>query len=181
MSVSPTDPVLARTEVRAKLSRLLEDGIPDNRCWKLEYSDLQGRPVLYVYIPSRRADGTPHSSGEFLHKLTFEAYPAFPPRIEFVNPDTKAYDTSGAPQSPKDAPCVPKLASRPPNTDVGFHIFYPQLGRQLVCHSLSLDYYLTNHSPTEGQRWTPGQHTFVSSLMLHDMLLQEPYFGGRCP
>lgn len=50
--------------------------------------------------------------------------------------------------------------------------------RQLICCSMSFDYYISGHSPTPGQTWQPGRHTVVALLSRVAEALRPPAYQG---
>ena len=50
--------------------------------------------------------------------------------------------------------------------------------RQLVCCSMTFEYYISGHDPTDGQRWRQGRHTLSATLnRIHDALNSDNYQG----
>lgn len=50
--------------------------------------------------------------------------------------------------------------------------------RQLVCCSMTFEYYISDHAPTDGQRWQQGRHTLGATLnRIHDALNSANYKG----
>ncbi len=49
---------------------------------------------------------------------------------------------------------------------------------QLVCCSMTFEYYITGHSPTDGQKWQQGRHTLGATLnRIQDALTSGNYRG----
>jgi hypothetical protein len=43
---------------------------------------------------------------------------------------------------------------------------------------MTAEYYMSNHSPTDEQRWTQGRHTVAATLSRLAELLSPPNYGG---
>jgi len=48
--------------------------------------------------------------------------------------------------------------------------------RQLVCFTLGAEYYMTDHSPKETERWQQGRHTVAGTLFRLAEVLSPPYY-----
>jgi len=107
--------------------------------------------------------------------LDMSYYRTWPPGVTFVNPHTRRFEPN------KDMTWFPRVASKPENLDIQFHSNYGYQVRpagQLVCNSMVLEYYQSNHSPTEVQRWNPAKHNFGTTLNVLQIMLKKPYYGG---
>ena len=60
----------------------------------------------------------------------------------------------------------------------GYTGFADGKARQLVCCSMTYEYYVTGHGPTAAQRWRQGRHTLAATLnRVHDALNSPNYQG----
>ena len=172
---APTDRTWALAMVHKHLAQMREDKTDTTEGWIIDEQDLERDLVLWVSIPSKREDGTPHPDGAYLHRLEFSHSPTYPPTVEFVNPDTRQYDPV------KDQKWVPLIAKSPPQQSIAFHPAYDARG-QLVCHSLNYEYYIRGgHNPGPEIHWKAGTHNLVTTLMFQQKMLTEPYYGGKRP
>src|SRR5207248_8106281 len=107
-----------------------------------------------VTLPATRPSG----ERDLYHfRLGADYYDAAPPTVSLVEPD-------GVTHPPKGSRWFPVL--QPPGW-FGLHADYPWPDggkRQLVCFTLSAQYYMTDHSPTESQEWRQGRHTVAATL-----------------
>lgn len=169
-----TDRAWARMMVRKHLAQMREDKLDAEEGWEIDESDLDEGHCIYITMRARKADGTPLDD-IYVNRLEFSHYPTYPPTIEFVNPDTLAYDPA------KDQAHVPVLAKSPPDQSIALSPAYDARG-QLLCHSLNYEYYIRGgHHPGPEIHWKEGTHTLVTTLMFHQKILRQPYYGGRRP
>ena len=109
-------------------------------------------------------------------KLDMSYYKTWPPGVTFVNPETQTFE------HPKDLRWFPKLASSPQGTQFGFNPSTQLTDgstRQLVCNSMVLEYYLSNHNPAPHERWDSSRNNFGTTLSTIQLVLRKPYYGGR--
>lgn len=127
--------------------------------------------VVIVTLSSAQLDGKRET---FTLRLSCEYYPTHPPDGIFVNPSTLEYEYG------KDNQHVPKLVAGYCQT----HLKYPydppyKHGPQLVCCSMTLGYYISNHSPTPDQIWVPGRHDLGSTVAAIHRALRSEFYKGR--
>lgn len=139
--------------------------------WTLQpsFEDL----ILYVDMWSMDQSGS--KLDDYHLKLDMSYYKIWPPGAMFVNPNTKGFDKA------RDMKWFPKLAAAPPGTGIGLHPEHDlQDGtkRQLICNSMVLEYYLSNHNPSEQEKWDPNRHDFGTTLSTVQLILRKPYYGG---
>lgn len=107
--------------------------------------------------------------------LGAEYYDAYPPTVMFVRPDD-----SGAWLEAKSGTIWYPTITFP--LWFGLHDTYRIEGfdqpRQLVCFSFTAEYYMTNHNPTETQRWVQGRHTVAATLNRLQEVLSFPLYQG---
>ncbi len=104
-------------------------------------------------------------------------YRDWPPGVTFVNPDTGSFDPN------RDARWLPaNPAMNPPGVNIGYHLSYTLtdgVTKQMVCNSMVLEYYQSNHAPKPEEVWDSRRHTLHATLTVLQDLLREPYYGGR--
>lgn len=102
--------------------------------------------------------GNPESESPdlFLLRLQFSYYPEWPPSAMFINPLTRQYDKA------KDLIWLPRIEG---NSRVQVHADYQYDGKglQLICSSMTLEFYKIRHGCKESDLWTP-KHTFAATL-----------------
>jgi hypothetical protein len=112
----------------------------------------------------------------FTLRLTCTFYPTHPPDAQFVNPETLVYDQD------KDRVHLPQLGA--PFCHVhpvySYQHAYPY-APQLVCSSVTLGYYFSNHTPTDDQVWEPGRHSIGSTIRTIHRALHSHDYAGRYP
>ena len=127
--------------------------------------------TLYAVLRARPLN---NRTEEFTVRLSCDYYPTHPPDAKFVNPETLEYEAG------KDLHHLPKLTA--PYCQVhpsyGWDHPYPY-GPQLVCSSMTLGYYFSNHNPTADQAWEPGRHTIGSTIHTIHRALQSAHYSGR--
>ena len=126
-----------------------------------------------VRIPAQRADG---SVDDYFVRLLAECYPMWPPIVTFVRPD----DRDGWVEARDGSRWWPRQQNSP-GFPFGLHAAYTYpdgTTRQLVCFSHSLDYYLSNHTPSVRERWQQGRHTVTATLTRLADALRAPNYQG---
>lgn len=113
-------------------------------------------------------------------------YDEYPPQGRFVVPpsaDVDFMDVSNWPEAPPGSPWLPKIDNATLDNKFAFHpiVTYAEEGiqRQLICTSMSFDYYITGHAPTDEQRWKQGRHTVSALLTRVQIALKHPSYLGR--
>jgi hypothetical protein len=127
-----------------------------------------------VTIPARNVAGEVHP---YYVKFGAEHYDLYPPTVLIVAP------TEGWPRARAGTPWWPVVAGLPPW--IGLHDSYPyaengqlRFEAQLVCVSVTAEYYISNHGPTAAQRWRQGRHTVSATLSRLEEILSPPYYQG---
>ena len=119
--------------------------------------------TLLVPLQARDAHG---KSEDFLLRLGFEAYPAWPSSAQFVNPVTTVF----AP--PQDRCFIPKLTSQECYT----HVAYPPKGIQLICCSATREFYEVEHNVEDRHVWDK-RNTFYTTIVAIERAMAESYQG----
>lgn len=116
-------------------------------------------------------------------KLGAEHYDRFPPTTSFVCPPRDASLDRPARPGWLEAP----LGSRwLPNVSglawFAIHSNFPSfadgVARQLVCCSMTFEYYISGHVPTPGQEWRQGRHTLAATLNRIQEALDSSSYQG---
>jgi hypothetical protein len=109
--------------------------------------------------------------------LGAEYYDAYPPTVMFVQP----IEPDGWLEAKNRTVWYPTIKF-PPQPPPWFLLHSAQQiegysqPRQLVCFSFTAEYYMTNHNPTETQKWVQGRHTVAATLnRLQEVLLPPLY------
>ena len=105
----------------------------------------------------------------YLLRLYFDHYPTWPPGAQFVNPLTLLFDGQ------HDKKWVPQASI---GNEFAFHTTYPGCG-QLICCSLSLEFYKVNHSVDDQYVWQGDKQSFVATIAAIKRALAQPHYRGR--
>lgn len=106
---------------------------------------------------------------DYTLRLHFGYYPEWPPSAQFVNPDTLIYDKTS------DLKWLPLVQG---TTELAVHADYSGQG-QLVCNSMTLEFYLVNHGYNKKEHlWKPGL-SFEATLKTIQWALGSQYYMGR--
>lgn len=189
MTVPSELPALADEEVAtavfgAHVARVRASAQARDHGWQFTMLD----PLhAVVSLTGIRPDGHP----DLYHvRLGAEFYDRYPPTTCFVSPPRSATSSEPAREGWTEAaegsrwlPAVTPLtwfAIHPTygyQSDVRQHAGYP-VPRQLVCCSMCLEYYITDHNPTLGQQWQQGRHTLGATLNRIQDALTSPNYQG---
>ena len=123
--------------------------------------------TLLVPLFGTKANG--HKDAYIL-RLYFDHYPTWPASALFVNPLTLEY------RFPDDLQWVPNA---PGNPQIAFHTNYGGNSGQVVCCSLTLEFYRINHSVEANLVWEGDKQTFLATLAAIKGLLVPPFYSGR--
>lgn len=171
MAPARPHPDLARSQFKEDMAVLGGSPLARRHGWELE----PDYPRLHLQVRMWSLDEHAERHDDYHLDLDMSYYRQHPPGVTFVNPHTRSFDPSG------DARWLPVAASKPLHTDIRYHASYTVNGveRQMVCNSLTLEYYMTGHSPQPEERWDPDRHTLSATLNLLQTMLTPPYYGGR--
>jgi hypothetical protein len=159
-----TDPEVAAATFKNHLDRLWGTGRPSRLGWIR--NDVDALHTL-VTLPAKRPTG---EIDPYYFRLGAEYYDVAPPTVALVQPD-------GVTHAPQISKWFPVLGSKP--DWFGLHAQYPWPSgppRQLVCFTLSAEYYMTDHSPKESEEWKQGQHTVAATLYRLAEILSPKYY-----
>jgi hypothetical protein len=155
--VSPSDPPLPLPlpELRKVLAEDLPVAFEGLEWWQTE-------DVYFVKFPAIREDGTVDS---YVTKWTFFHYPAQPPHVTFVNPDTLQYDPASWPNAG-----TPGLDLSPE---------YGDAPEGLICNSMFYNwYYYGGHGDQPAVSWKPGIHKAIATVTELRNALRPPHYRG---
>lgn len=173
----PADPEVAAAVFAHHLDRVRAGAQARAHGWTFTTVD----PLrTVVAMSASRADGT---DDRYHVMLGAQFYDLYPPTVMFVNPAPGADGWREAAPTSRWLPVVGGInwfAVHPnyqyPPHQIASELYTPP--RQLVCCSMILEYYISNHNPTGGQRWQQGRHTLGATLTRIQDALTIPYYQG---
>ena len=163
---------LARSCFEEDFKKINNQKLPTIYRWELNpnFENL----LLYVNLYAKDEDGL--NLDDYHIKMDMSYYRTWPPGVTFINPVTKEFNPF------TDLKWVPQIGIKPPGVDIAYHASYALVNgqtKQLVCNSMTLEYYLSRHNPSTEQRWNPSIHNFGTTINTLDLMLRKPYYGGR--
>ena len=162
--LSRADPEIAAATFKQHFDRLWTGGRPARLGW--ERIELDPMRVV-VKLPAKRPTG---EVDHYHFLLGADYYDAAPPTVALVKPD----DWTHAPGNSKWFPVLEKLPGW-----FGLHAECPWpdgTKRQLVCFSFTAEYYMTDHSPKDSERWQQGRHTVSATISRLAEILSPTYY-----
>jgi hypothetical protein len=159
-------PVLATpSDAIAAFERDLPKALKGRTLEEAGWRRLDGMSLL-VPLQGQQANGT---MDDYLLRLGFACYPDWPPSALFVNPQTLSYDAV------KDKCWLPKIEG---SNEIAIHQNFNGQG-QLVCCSLTLEFYAVKHGVQPEHVWNPQQHNFAATINQIDWALRSQFYKGR--
>jgi hypothetical protein len=156
------DPHRGRAQFAEHLLRVLAGRTLDQLGW------ITAGP-LTLFVPVAAGVG---GTDDYLVRLGFEYYAEWPPTVQFINPQTRAFDTA------RDLYWLPRVEG-----DGGFavHPQYtnPNYTGQLVCCSFTAEFYRMLHPVNVEHLWDRQRHTFLATISRIQQALRSPYYKGR--
>jgi hypothetical protein len=137
---------------------------------------------LHVVVPVTAVRRSGEQDG-FYVKLGGAYYDEHPPTTSFVCPPRAAIGDRPARDGWVEAPASSRWLPVVNGLEwLAIHADYPHfadgISRQLVCCSMTFEYYITNHTPTAAQRWQQGRHTLGATLNRIQDALTCPHYEG---
>jgi hypothetical protein len=162
----PNTPARAQAALDADLPVVLRGRSLETAGWE--------RPeplTLFVPFIAAREDGT---RDDYLLRLYFLYYPDWPPSAQFVNPKSRCYG------HPEDLLWLPKIEGA---GEIAVHAQYDMPGGtgkiQLICASVTLEFYQVLHDVPERMVWDPKVQNFAATIAAIDHGLRQPFYKGR--
>ncbi len=176
---APADPEIAAVVFEAHLKAGLNGSLASSYCWSVtRLSPLSA--VIHLTAVTTAGERHPYHV-----LLGADYYDLYPPQAAFVIPPIVVAEvsTSAWRQAREGSRWLPTVDPAKLNSELAIHASYAyetegNQQRQLICSSMNFDYYITNHTPTETQKWRQGRHTLVALLSrLSDALTGDSYRG----
>lgn len=173
MTLNKNNPEIAKSQFKEDIEFVLNHHYREHFDWNIEYNIEK----LNMKVDLWSFDENHNKLDDFHTLMDLSYYRTYPPGVIFVNPETNKFNSN------EDLKWLPKLATPPPGVNIGFHSSYNNYSegdpRQLVCNSMVLEYYMSNHTPTENEKWDSTRHNLIATLNMLQMTLKKPYYGGR--
>jgi hypothetical protein len=151
-------PLLARRALDAHLTRASDE---DPRIERVD--DL----VLHVHLTAPAPGG---AVDPYLLRLGFTHYDEWPPSAQFVNPATGAFVLG------EDNVHLPRIEG---SNELSVHADYGETHIQLICCSMTLEFYAVKHGVEDRHLWQQGTHTLWTTIHAIDRHLTPQWYRGR--
>jgi len=164
----PVNPALARAAIAAYFADEKWRRRAEEYGWIFAMID----PLTIIVFLT--APGANRTREIFALRLSCDFYSTHPPDVRFVNPQTFEYNPA------TDLRHVANLQAQYcyVHTNYGYQQPY-KYGPQLVCSSVTLGYYFSNHTPQPDEAWQPGRHSIGTTVYAVHRALQSPHYLGR--
>jgi len=162
---TPADPEIASALFSKHLGDFWATGIPDRKgLGRIQLDCLHS----VIAVPAVSAND---QRDWYFVRLGAEFYDSFPPTAAFVTPKDWSDATAGGRWQPTFGTLPPWFGWHP-----AFN--YPDgRPRQLLCFTVTAEYYMVDHSPSEETVWTPGRHTVAATINRLVEVLGKPYYN----
>ena len=162
--LAKADPEVAAATLKEHLDRLWGTGRPERLGWARKNLD----PLHWlVTLPALRPTG---ETDPYHFRLGAEYYDLAPPTVALVQPD-------GVSHAVGKTRWFPVLEALPSWFGLHEKAGFPDgVQRQLVCFSMTAEYYMTNHNPKESEEWKQGQHNVAATLNRLAEILSPKYY-----
>lgn len=157
----PNTPSAAKRVFEEHLAKVLRGRALADLGWS-RLDDL----TLLVPLRAERESG---QVDDFLLRLGFGYYPDWPPSAQFVNPTTHQY------VYPDDVSHLPRISG---TNEIAVHARYDRVG-QLICASVTLEFYQIRHGVNPEHLWDPTKQNFAATINAIAHWLRPPYYKGR--
>ena len=167
LNLPRADKEIAAAIFKEHFEVLWRNGRPQKLGWERREID----PLhTLVTLPATRSTG---EIDRYHFLLGAEYYDAWPPTVWLVSPDNLQHASHPSMWYP--------VFSQVPGW-FNLHTTYPWPAptppKQLVCFSMNAEFYLTDHSPQESEKWRQGRHTLAMTLFRLAEVLGQPYYKG---
>ena len=108
---------------------------------------------------------------DYLLRLGFQAYRAWPPSAQFVNPETQSYSC------PQDQHHVPRLTSEECRTHIEY--LHGERKIQLICCSATLEFYEVKHHVKLEHLWSESDNFWITVNAIKRAM--DSFYQGRFP
>lgn len=176
---TPGDPEVAAIVFARDLQEAVESSEGRRRGWTYEELDALSA-VVHLVAHGPRGD----AADEYHLLLRGHYYDLWPPQGCFAAPPEDGSDEWA--EAAATSTWLPRLDQAMTVPSFALHpaYQYPELPgfpggvRQLLCCSMNLDYYISNHAPTDDQRWVQGKRKIIALVSrVADALDSDAYHG----
>ncbi|MEU6848466.1 hypothetical protein ABZ901_00765 [Actinacidiphila alni] len=176
--MTTTTPALADPEIAAAIFadhvvRAEASDLARNHEWVFSRLD-----PLHVVVRVRPAGPSADGSHYFV-RLGADYYDQYPPTTLFVCPPLDPGVPAGWLPAGPGSRWLPAMVGLPWFAIHDEYQYADGVKRQLVCCSMTFEYYVTGHAPTPGQRWRQGRHTLVATLTRIQEALDGATYQGN--
>lgn len=178
---TPVDPEVAAALLRSHLEDFFDYSPRVGAAPGWEY-EIGPNPVsAIVQMPSRSIDGG--APDRYTLQLDATYYDTWPVAAVFVQAEVDGWRRARL--GGNAFPLLRGSPGAPSGEGVGFefalhddYTWPDQCKGQLICFSYNLDYYTSNHTPNENQKWRPGADRLDATLSrIHAALTSSAYLG----
>lgn len=173
MTIAKNNPEIAKSQFKEDLEIVLNHEHAKYFDWKIDPNIEE----LSMNVNFWSFDENHNKLDDFYTIMDLTYYRAYPPGVIFVNPETREFKDG------EDLKWLPKIGTKPPGMNIQFHPSYDYkeygITKQLVCNSMTLEYYMSGHNPQEYEKWDPMKHNLFATMDMLQMMLKKPYYGGR--
>ena len=165
-------PELAKSQFREDLKKIPIDYV-EHYQWNFEpnFDDLRLCVDMWSF------DKNHNMPDDYHIVMDMSYYRKWPPGVTFVNPETQIFDPA------RDMKWMPRMNAAPNGVGIGYHASYTlattKKTKQMICNSMILEYYQSNHAPKPEEMWDSNKYTMFATINLLQEMLTEPYYGGR--
>lgn len=133
----------------------------------LEEAGWERSDRLTIFVPFVGA-GPDKTEDLYVVRLHFGYYPGWPPSTLFVNAETSKYEY------PADVCWLPRIEG---TNEISVHANYGKIG-QLVCASVTLEFWKIKHNVKPEHVWKADTHNFAATLHAIEFGLRPAYYRG---
>lgn len=166
-TIPMADPEIAALAFHRDIDAALASQRGQRAGWAAEWVD---DLTVIVHFTAVREHG---AADRYAVRLRGHWYDSYPPQVTFVVRSGDAWVEA--------TPGSPGIPNTEGQGDFALHPVYAypdQSQRQLVCCSMSFDYYISNHTPTPTQQWRQGRHKAMATITRIQDALTTPRYKG---